>query len=277
MTKVLVTGGNGFIGNRLVNKLIEKGFTVDSLDDEYFSEPNWPLLFESRLEKLNPDGVFHVGACSDTLEQDVQFMMTRNFESTKVISDWCSKSDRPLIYSSSAANYGINGLFPSNLYGWSKYVAEQYVVSNSGIALRYFNVYGPGEEDKGNMSSFIYQAFMKDLSGSEILLFPKEPRRDFIYIEDVVSANMHAFTNYDKLKKEFYEVSTGVASTFEEMIQNFGIDFEYADETSIPEGYQFYTCGDRAKWMDGWSPKFNLSDGLRSYREYLDSNSKRLL
>ena len=46
---------------------------------------------------------------------------------------------------------------------------------------------------------------MKDLSGSKILLFPKEPRRDFIYIEDVVSANLHAFTNYDKLKKEFYK------------------------------------------------------------------------
>jgi len=277
MKTVFVTGGKGFIGKRLIEALNKMGFEVDSVDNEYFSEPKWEEALESSLENSNPSCIFHVGACSDTLEEDVQFMMTRNFESTKVISDWCLRKNVPLVYSSSAANYGTNGLFPSNLYGWSKYVAEQYVVSNSGIALRYFNVYGPGEEDKGNMSSFIYQAFMKDLSGSEILLFPKEPRRDFIYIEDVVSANLHAFTNYDKLKKEFYEVSTGVASTFEEMIKNFGIDFEYADELSIPEGYQFYTCGDRAKWMDGWSPKYNLSDGLRSYREYLGSNSKKLL
>lgn len=277
MTKVLVTGSSGFVGRRLVSALKQIGFTVETLDDEYFSEKDWHSALHSRLELVNSEGIFHVGACSDTLEEDVQFMMTRNFESTKVISDWCLRKNVPLVYSSSAANYGTNGLFPSNLYGWSKYVAEQYVVSNSGIALRYFNVYGPGEEDKGNMSSFIYQAFMKDLSGSEILLFPKEPRRDFIYIEDVVSANLHAFTNYNKLKKEFYEVSTGVASTFEEMIQNFGINFEYADESAIPEGYQFYTCGDKLKWMDGWSPKFNLSDGLRSYREYLDSNSKKLL
>ena len=54
-----------------------------------------------------------------------------------------------MIYSSSAANYGTNGEFPSNLYGWSKYVGEGYVVANGGIGLRYFNVYGPGEENKG--------------------------------------------------------------------------------------------------------------------------------
>lgn len=274
---MLVTGGRGFVGRNLVKTLEKLSFTVEMLEEEYFFEKDWQSFLRSRLDFINPEGVFHVGACSDTLEVDVQFMMTRNFESTKVISDWCSKRNIPLIYSSSAANYGTNGLFPSNLYGWSKYVSEQYVVSNSGIALRYFNVYGPGEEDKGNMSSFVYQAFMKDLRGSQILLFPKGPKRDFIYIEDVVSANLHAFNNYNKLRKQFYEVSTGVASTFEEMIRNFGINFEYTDESAIPEGYQFYTCGDRRKWMDGWSPKFDLSEGLRSYREYLDSNFRKLL
>ena len=66
---------------------------------------------------------------------------------------------QPIIYSSSAANYGINNRYPSNLYGWSKYAAECYVVANGGIALRYFNVYGPGEEFKGNMASVAYQAY----------------------------------------------------------------------------------------------------------------------
>jgi len=69
--------------------------------------------------------------------------MTRNFETTKVISDWCSKGGKPLVYSSSAANYGINGLFPSNLYGWSKYVAEQYVIKNLGIAITIFQCLWP--------------------------------------------------------------------------------------------------------------------------------------
>ena len=275
MTKVLVTGGKGFIGSRLINMLVEKGFVVESLDDEYFSEANWPTLLESRLEKLNPDGIFHVGACSDTLGRDVQFMMTRNFESTKVISDWCLRSDRPLIYSSSAANYGINGLFPSNLYGWSKYVAEQYVIKNLGIALRYFNVYGPGEERKGNMSSFIYQAFIKSSNNEGVSLFPKEPKRDFVYVEDILEANVYAFLNYKKLKKDCYEVSTGIASTFEEVLNSFEIEFQYTEATSIPEGYQFYTCGNEKRWMDGWRPKYNLHQGLASYREYLVTHIKR--
>jgi ADP-L-glycero-D-manno-heptose 6-epimerase len=277
MTTVFVTGTKGFIGRRLVKVLNEIGYKVDSIDDEYLSEPNWKEVLEARLKSTNPAGVFHVGACSDTLEQDVQYMMTRNFETTKVISDWCSKGGKPLIYSSSAANYGINGLFPSNLYGWSKYVAEQYVIKNLGIALRYFNVYGPGEEDKGNMSSFIYQAFIKSSSKSQVLLFPKEPRRDFIYIEDVISANIYAFQNYNDLEKEYYEVSTGVASTFEEMLHSFEIGFQYADEDSIPDGYQFYTCGDSKKWMGGWNPKFSLAQGLTNYREYLETNKKKAL
>ena len=274
MTTVFVTGSRGFIGRRLVKALIQIGFTVDSIDDEYFSEPNWQEVLKLRLEKANPAGVFHVGACSDTLEQNVEHMMTRNFEATKVISDWCSGSNKPLIYSSSAANYGVNGLFPSNLYGWSKYVAEQYVIKNQGIALRYFNVYGPGEEDKGNMSSFIYQAFIKSLKKAQVFLFPKDPRRDFIYVEDVVSANIYAFTNFTNLRKDYFEVSTGVASTFEEMLRYFEIEFEYTDEESIPVGYQFYTCGDSKKWMDGWSPSYTLTQGLKSYREYLVHNHK---
>ena len=277
MTTVLVTGSNGFVGRRLVTALKRIGYTVETLNEDYFSEKDWQNVLTASLEHLNPEGVFHVGACSDTLELDVQFMMTRNFESTKIISDWCSRNDRALVYSSSAANYGTNGSFPSNLYGWSKYVAEQYVIKNQGIALRYFNVFGPGEEDKGKMSSFIYQAFIKDLNGSPVLLFPKEPKRDFVYIEDVISANIHAFTNYKNIRKDFYEVSTGVASTFEEMLQSFGIQFAYSDESSIPEGYQFHTCGDKNKWMIGWHPEYSLIQGLQRYQEYLVTKFQKRL
>ena len=107
-----------------------------------------------------------------------------------------------------------------------------------------------------------------------LFLFPKNPRRDFIYVEDVVSANIYAFTNFINLRKDYFEVSTGVASTFEEMLRYFEIEFEYSDEKSIPVGYQFYTCGDSKKWMNGWSPSYTLTQGLESYREYLVNNHK---
>ena len=270
MTNALVTGSSGFIGRQLVSALSRLGLEVVEIDEEYFSALDWKVALVNELDRLNPKTVFHVGACSDTLEQDVQFMMTHNYESTKVIADWCVLKNRELIYSSSAANYGEDGKYPSNLYGWSKYTAENYVVKCGGIALRYFNVYGPGEELKGNMASFIFQACLKNLNNEKILIFPNKPQRDFVYVNDIVDANMHALENYINLKGKYYEVSTGIASSFEQLLELLEFDFGYHSAQDIPKGYQFFTCGDKNKWLPGWQPKYNLSKGIEKYKEYLN-------
>jgi len=179
--------------------------------------------------------------------------------------DYAKKSNIPLIYSSSAANYGVNDKHPSNLYGWSKYVAEQYVISNGGIGLRYFNVYGPGEYNKGRMASVAFQMYQKNKKGEKISLFPKKPLRDFVYIEDVISANVHGWQNFEILKGNYYEVGCGQARGFEEVISLMSIPFEYTDESVIPIGYQFYTCSDRKKWMTGWYSEWDLEKGIKDY------------
>jgi len=269
MKKVIVTGTRGFIGLSLMNELNKLGYLTHGFDDSYLYENNWTEKLIQTLETLNYDVVFHVGACSDTLEQNVEYMMIRNYESTKIITDWCVKNNKPLIYSSSAANYGTNNLYPSNLYGWSKYVGEGYVISNGGIALRYFNVYGPGEENKGKMASVAFQMHIKNNNGEKIVLFPKKPQRDFVYIKDVVSANIHALENYEKLSGKYYEVGSGSARTFEDVLNNMGIDYGYTSEDMIPVGYQFYTCSDKNKWMNGWKSNWNLESGIKDYCEYL--------
>ena len=271
MNNLLVTGASGFVGKRLLTNLIENGFQVNGLDDEYFDSLNWKSKLIATLNLLNPKVVFHVGACSDTLEQDVQLMMIRNYESTKVITDWCVANKRLMIYSSSAANYGESGFYPSNLYGWSKYAAEDYVVSHGGVALRYFNVYGPGEQAKGRMSSFLYQAFIKNRANLAIKIFPGKPLRDFIYIEDVISANKYAHLNYEKLQGKYFEVSTGIAHSFEEKLEIFGFEYTYLDSVMIPKGYQFYTCGKPERWMPGWSPAYSLEEGVLDYKSKLES------
>jgi ADP-L-glycero-D-manno-heptose 6-epimerase len=261
--KVLITGTNGFIGKNLKKAL--KKHQILSINEDIFDSSDWIQILHDKVWEFQPEVVYHIGACSNTLEQDVNYMMVVNYEFTKHLSDICLSLGIPLIYSSSAANYGTNGKYPSNLYGWSKYAAEDYVLSNGGVSLRYFNVYGPGEEHKEKMASVAYQMY----NLSKAYLFPGQPKRDFIYVDDVVSANIFAFKNFNQLLPTYYEVGTGEAKTFEDILSIMGKEFTYHKESSIPQGYQFYTCSDKTKWMPQWSPKYNLKKGLKKYLKYL--------
>lgn len=251
--RVLITGTNGFIGGQL---------------KKYFDNPlemnEDVLVTKEWLDENNPYAVLHVGACSNTLETDVNYIMKVNFESTKILTDWCKANNKRMIYSSSAASYGTNGEYPSNLYGWSKYVAEQYVISNGGIALRYFNVYGPGEEHKGNMASMAYQM----MKAGSAKLFPGEPKRDFIYVDDVAIANLHAFVHYDVLSGKKYDVGLGEAHSFEYIADALDITYTYHDPSAIPEGYQFYTCSNPRNWMPGWAPEYSIKTTLQLCKTY---------
>ena len=267
--RAIITGSKGFIGKNLLENIKDK-FEVYEINEEIFDSENWAHLLPLILIGIKPSVIFHVGACSDTMEKDVQFMMTRNFESTKIISDYCKENNVPIIYSSSAASYGVNNQYPSNLYGWSKYIAEQYVISNGGIGLRYFNVYGPGEELKGTMSSVAYQMFVKNKVRDEIKIFPNNPTRDFVYVKDVLDANIFAYENYKELSGEYYDVGSGESRSFEDVLNIMEIPYNYHLDWMIPKGYQFYTCSDKDKWMQGWTPKFNLENGLKDYLVYLN-------
>lgn len=270
----MVTGSKGFIGKRLLNALIDLGTEAKGLDEDYFRDDDWERHLVTTLNRCNPEIIFHVGACSNTLETNVHLMMEQNYQSTKIMSEWCRVNDRKLIYSSSAANYGVNGSYPSNLYGWSKYVAEDFVLQNNGVALRYFNVYGPGEEHKGIMSSFVHQAFLSKKSGNEVKLFPDRPKRDFVYVDDVVEANIFAAAHFLDLCGRYYEVSTGVARTFEEVLSIAEIPFNYTTLDMVPNGYQYFTCGDSKKWMPGWKPRYTIELGMSRYLTYLNERYK---
>ena len=266
---ILVTGYKGFIGKNLFDKLIQLNYSITGLDDEYFLEEDWQGWLKKYLNDKSPSFVFHVGACSDTLETDVNYMLTRNYESTRIISSWCERNGVGLVYSSSAANYGTTGHSPTNLYGWSKKIAEDFVLLRGQIALRYFNVFGPGEEDKGRMASVAYQSWIKNKKKEEIKLFPGNPTRDFIYVRDVVDANIVAMKNYKSLFGSYYDVGMGVSSPFEDILENLDIPFTYTDSQEIPIGYQFFTKADKSKFIRGWEPRWTLTSALSDYKKYL--------
>ena len=268
MKTVLTTGTDGFIGGRFLEKTTST-FHHIKIEVDFLNRLDWKTELKNLFANNYIEGVFHFGACSDTLNTDVNYMMLLNYEFTRVLVDSCKIYNIPIIYSSSAANYGIDGKLPSNLYGWSKYIAENYVNLNGGVSLRYFNVYGPGEEKKGKMASVAYQMYSKHKMGDTIQLFPKKPMRDFIYVDDVISANLKAYESYDSISGRYYDVGVGESRPFEDVLTIMDISYEYTSENSIPTGYQFYTCSSKDMWIPEWKPVFNLEDGLGDYLSHL--------
>ena len=263
--RILLTGCEGFIGKSLNTTLMKHPdvTSVVGIEKDYMNYKGWqPALFKA---VSLCDVVLHVGAISDTMLKDPNEMMKYNYEFSRELFDIAQINDKPVVYSSSAANTGDNGL-PSNIYGWSKYVTEQYGLAKRDLkftALRYLNVYGPGESHKGKMASVAYQAHLK----GEFKLFPKDPVRDFVYIDDVVDATMYPIFN--DVADGVYEVGSGEARSFENVLELMELPYEYKDESEIPEGYQFYTKSYKNKFMGGWKPKHNLEKGIKKYKEYL--------
>lgn len=264
MTNIILTGHKGFIGSNIYNTLkksnVENLFCVEL---DFYNKKG----YESKLENIfkKSDFLIHVGANSDTQEKDVNKIMYTNYYLSKKLFKLANKYNLKTIYSSSAAVYGENKKNPANLYAWTKLIAEDFGVANNKnfVSLRYFNVYGPGEYKKGKMSSIAFQSFGKN----DVKLFPGKPKRDFVYIDDVVSATI--FPIFNNFISGIYEVGSGESRLFEDIIELMKIKYSYTSPNDIPEGYQFKTLAKKSNFYPGWKPEFNLERGIHNYLDYL--------
>lgn len=227
--KIIVTGGAGFIGSAVVWRLNELGYEdiliADRLDDTDKWKNLVPLRFADYidgydlLETLDDlkdvKTVFHLGACSSTTETDADHMIRNNYQYTQDLADWSVRNEIRFIYASSAATYGdgsagmndgtesLNRLRPLNVYGYSKHMFDQYA-ARAGmfdriVGLKYFNVFGPNEDHKGDMRSLVSKAFGQISSTGKLQLFKSgnpdyadgEFGRDFVYVKDAVDMTLH--------------------------------------------------------------------------------------
>jgi ADP-L-glycero-D-manno-heptose 6-epimerase len=231
--KIIVTGGAGFIGSALVWRLNELGhediLVVDRHDDTG-KEKNLDALkfkdfvdadeFIADLTKYkDADLILHMGANSSTTATDREYMMRNNYRFTRDLADFAMEKDVRFIYASSAATYGdgsagmadgtdgLDKLKPLNLYGESKHLLDKYAAQNGLfdriVGLKYFNVFGPNEDHKGDMRSLVNKAFGQIEETGKLQLFKSanpdyadgEFGRDFVYVKDAVEITLHFMEN----------------------------------------------------------------------------------
>lgn len=310
--KVLITGGAGFIGANLALALSTRpGIDVVVIDD--FSSGDWrnlrdidcelraadcddPALLEEIAEGVYAT-IFHQAAITDTTVLDQRRMIETNTNAFADILEAASHSGTRVIYASSAGVYGNSpapnrigeGECPENVYGFSKLamdrVARRWHECSEApiIGLRYFNVYGPGEYHKnekcGNKTaSMILQLYEQIRSGKRPRLFKYgEQMRDFIYIRDVVDANLAAM---EAPRSGICNVGTGQARTFNDIVrllaEQLGChpEIEYFDNPYA--FYQTHTEADTSETSEllGWRARWSLEEGIADYVRYLEQGER---
>ncbi len=292
--KAIVTGGAGFIGSNLAIALEARGAQVTVVDD--FSSASFKNLRSFKGEVIaqdihqfpweqlgSIDVIFHQAALTDTTVTDQKQMMFNNAEGFRRVLEFAAEKRIQLIYASSAGVYGNEPapqrehgkLNPLNIYAYSKLMGDQMAnraakeAKTSIIGLRYFNVFGMGEQHKGSAASMVYQLAEQMRSGKRPRIFHDgEQTRDHIYVKDVVEANLKAC---DAKTSGIANIGTGRATSFNRIIEILNevlgtrLEPDYFDN---PYGfYQNSTQAEvsEAKRLFGFEARWPVEAGAKEY------------
>ena len=313
--RIVVTGAAGFIGRNIVAELNARGCDDLLLVDLVGNEEKWrnlrgldfedilsPAAFLKHVEdgKLSDiDAVIHLGACSATTERNADYLIENNYRYTRTLCEWSLNHRVRFVYASSAATYGdgskgysdttpLKDLRPLNMYGYSKHMldlwAQKHHYFDHVVGLKYFNVYGPYEDHKGDMRSMVHKAWGQIKETGKVRLFKSyrpefadgEQMRDFVYVKDAVAVTLH-FLDHRQIGGLF-NCGTGKARSWKDMMiavftaMKVKPNIEFIEMPEILRGkYQYFTQADMSKLRGaGYTAPFtSLEDGVMDYVQFL--------
>ncbi len=311
----ILTGGAGFIGANILRELNKRGTDNIIVVDNLGKSSKWKNLvgckFENYFNKqefydlINDDfhyfgkikSVIHMGACSATTEEDMDYLMHNNLHYSQLMFNLAQEHGAPFVYASSAATYGdgafgfddeqdIFRLRPINRYGYSKQLFDTWLDKNGywskAIGVKFFNVFGPREDHKGSMVSMAYRGYRQIEETGKIKLFASdhpdyengEQQRDFIYVKDCARAVCDLAEG--KHIGGLYNLGTGVAHSWNDLAEAIFVavgkkkKIEYIPMPEKLKGsYQYFTKAKMSK-LAFVLPDFkftSLADAVRDYVE----------
>jgi len=302
--RILVTGGAGFIGSNIAKALAGDGHDVTAADS--FLAGDWKTLvtfpgdvltlaghddFASMRALGAFDVILHQAAITGVIRADgtatgdAHTMLRNNVEMFRAILDWAVETRARVVWASSCSVYGRGGVpmkesqpvDPLNTYAFSKVLKERLAkryesrLAHPIVGLRYSNVYGPGEAHKGRLASMIYQLAVQMRAGKRPRIFKAgEQKRDFVYIDDVVQANLRAMQSKNS---GVFNAGAGRSWSFNDVVA----ELNRVLKTDLPPEYfenpygftQDWTETDQslAKQAIGYEPKFDLRAGIEAYEK----------
>jgi len=316
----IITGAAGFIGRNLVAELNARGETDLLLVDELGTTEKWKNLVglqyediwepetfrQSVLDGASGKGIkalIHLGACSATTETDADYLLDNNYRTTRDLCQWCLEQDVRFVYASSAATYGNGdegysdaddktpGFSPLNMYGYSKHLFDLWALKNGLLdqiaGLKYFNVYGPHEEHKGDMRSVVYKSFEQIQESGDVKLFRSHrpdyedgmQLRDFVFVKDAVDVTL--WLADPENPGGLYNCGTGQARSWLDLTNAVykALDkdpkIEFIDMPAhLQPKYQYYTQAEMGKLHQaGYTKPFTtLEDGVAETVAYQVKN-----
>ena len=282
--KILVTGGSGFIGSALINSLVNENVKIYCADfhdrKEYRIGYNVFIDPEEVLLK-NYDLIYHLGACSNTLEGDVEYIEDINTLYSMRLFNYAVKKQIPFVYASSASVYCAKSPYSQSKKIFDRWIEGRKKYPPFWYGLRFHNVYGPNEYHKGAMSSFVLSAYQQIVDNGFVQLFGHTKfniRRDFVYVKDVVDI-LKTIVDVPKHKSGIYDLGTGQSRSFEDLSNilfdklKVPRDIRYIKMPEhIEKQYQYWTQANSGLTDVLYYTYASLEDGIADYVRYLNKH-----